>query len=160
MGTEAIPDRWAPFRYFLGAWTGIGEGKPGHGELERRYELVLAEKFIHIQTRAVYEPQEQNLKGEVHEDWGLLGYDETRQAYVLREFHVEGFVNQYTLREMSEDGRKLVFVTEAIENIPSGWKARTTYEILGEDAFRETFDLAAPEKSYDCYITSELHRRP
>jgi len=39
-----------------------------------------------------------------------------------------------------------------------GWRARTTYEILGENEFRETFDLAGPEKEWSCFITNEFKR--
>ena len=63
---------------------------------------------------------------------------------MLREFHVEGFVNQYVLEEWDPDKGRLIFRTEAIENIPLGWQARTTYEILAENTFRETFNLAGP----------------
>jgi hypothetical protein len=48
---------------------------------------------------------------------------------VLRQFHVEGFVNQYVL-EPGSTPERLVFTTEAIENIPAGWRARETIRVL------------------------------
>ena len=94
----------------------------------------------------------------MHEEVGYFSYDANRQKHVLREFHVEGYVNQYLLEDRGPGGQKFVFVTEAIENIPPGWSARTTYEILDENCFRETFELAGPEQEWRCFITNELER--
>ena len=150
-------DQWEIFRYFLGKWKGVGEGKPGLSMAERSYVLTLADQFIKIQDRSVYEPQETNPEGEVHEELGLISFDRGRSKYILREFHVEGFVNQYVLEECI-DGTHLTFLTESIENIPPEWQARTTIEILSDDHFRERFDLAGPGKEWDCYITTEFQR--
>ncbi|MDX1435911.1 MAG: hypothetical protein R3335_03815 [Anaerolineales bacterium] len=151
-------DPWAHFRYFLGSWRGRGDGKPGLSRIERSYRLVLNNRFIQINDRAVYEPQEANPEGEIHEEIGFLSFDESRQTHVLREFHVEGFVNRYVLETCDAEAGQLVFVTEAIENIAPGWSARTTYDILSPDRFRETFDLAGPEKPWACYMTNEFKR--
>jgi hypothetical protein len=52
--------------------------------------------------------------------------DRSRKRIILRQFHVEGFVNQYVQAAPSADGR-LVFVTESIENIqPARGHARLT----------------------------------
>lgn len=152
-------DPWEPFRYFLGRWRGIGSGNPGESQVEREYKLVLNEQFIQIINRSVYEPQERNPEGEVHEDIGYLSFDRSRQRHILREFHVEGYVNQYMLEDWDPGRKTLVLRTEAIENIPPGWQARTTYEILGENEFRETFDLAGPDQEWSCYITNEFKRK-
>jgi hypothetical protein len=66
---------------------------------------------------------------------GFFSYDKTRKKLVLRQFHSEGFVNQY-VSESASDGKSLVFVTEANENIPAGWRARETYRVIGPDEFR------------------------
>ena len=152
-------DPWETFRYFLGQWRGIGSGNPGESQVEREYKLVLNEQFIQIINRSVYEPQERNPDGEVHEDIGFLSFDRSRQRYILREFHVEGYVNQYLLEDGDTARQTLVLRTEAIENIPPGWQARTTYGILGENEFRETFDLAGPGQELSCYITNEFKRK-
>jgi hypothetical protein len=151
-------DPWRPFRYFLGEWRGTGTGRPGTSQAERSYKLVLQDQFVQVHNRSVYEPQESNPEGEVHEDLGLFSYDKAREKYVLREFHVEGYVNQYVAEKWDQEERVLVMTTEVIENIPPGWRARTTYEILSEDEFRETFELAGPSKEWSCYITNDLKR--
>lgn len=161
MNDDRRPDKvdpWERFRYFLGSWKGAGSGKPGESQVEREYQFILNEQFIQISDRAVYEPQERNPEGEVHEEIGFISYDRTREIHILREFHVEGYVNQYVLEDPLPDGGKLVFRTEAIENIPPDWQARTTYEILGDNEFIETFDLAGPGGDWSCFITNEFKR--
>lgn len=153
---SAVP--WEIFRFFLGRWDGTGSGKPSESQVEREYKFVLNDQFIQINDRSVYEPQERNQAGEVHEEIGYISYDRSRDKFVLREFHVEGYVNQYVLEDWEVEGKVLVFKTESIENIRAGWQARTTYEIRGNDEFRETFDLAGPDQEWSCFITNEFKR--
>lgn len=42
------------------------------------------------------------------------------------------------------DGKTFVFVSEAIENIPAGFKARLTYRILDADSFEQTSTSPRP----------------
>jgi len=158
--TTEAPDPWKPFRFFLGEWSGSGKGEPGISRSDRDYSLVLHGRFIQIRNRAIYQPQEANPEGEVHEDLGLLGFDKLRGKYVLREFHVEGFVNQYLIDTTDSEGGKVVMLSEAIENIAPGWRARTTYEILSDDEFREEFDLAGPGKDWERYSATDFKRSP
>lgn len=77
---------------------------------------------------------------------------------MLREFHVEGFVNQYVLEQDESDEAVFRFVTESIENLAPGWRAKTTLEILSPDSFRETFELAGPGKDWACFIMIDFQR--
>ena len=149
---------WTSFEFFIGSWKGTGAGKPGNSEVERTYRLILNEKFMEVINKSTYAPQEKNPKGEVHEDLGLISFDSARKVFVYRQFHVEGFVNQYTLESTADDGKTLTFATESIENIPPGWRARETYRILSPDAFSETFELAAPGKEFEVYSKSNFKR--
>jgi hypothetical protein len=155
---ENPKDIWEKFKYFVGTWDGTGQGQPGVSNTHREYQFVLNGRFLQVQHNAVYKPQEKNPKGETHSDWGLISYDRGRKVFVLRQFHIEGFVNQYVLTEASADGKILVFTTESIENIPAGWRARETYRILSPDEFVEVFELAAPGKEFELYSESR-HRR-
>lgn len=103
--------------------------------------------------------QEKNPKGETHEDWALFSFDRGRKKFLLRQFHVEGFVNQYLLDSKSEDGKTLVFITESIENIPAGWKAKETYRIVNDNEFIEVFELAAPGKEFELYSETRFKRK-
>lgn len=78
---------------------------------------------------------------------------------MLRQFHVEGFVNQYVQTSSTLDGKTFVFTTEQIENIPVGWRARETYRIVSPDEFVEVFELAEPGKDFEIYSESRHTRK-
>jgi hypothetical protein len=151
------PDVWAPLHHMLGRWRGVAEGRPGRGTLEREYRLVLHRRFIEVRNRSTYPPQEKNPKGEVHEDLGYISFDRRRKEFILRQFHVEGFVNTYTMETPSSDTAR-VFTTEAIENIPAGWRARERYSFEAPDVLVEVFELAEPGKDFALYSRCRLDR--
>ena len=122
---------WASiFSKLLHNWKGEGGGEPGKGRYERSYQFILNKKFIEIRNKSTYEPRTQYPNGEVHEDIGYFSYDNGRKTFILRQFHGEGFVNQFRLESISPDKMTIVFITESIENIPAGFRAKETYRIL------------------------------
>jgi hypothetical protein len=147
------PDAFREVAFLVGSWEGQSDGQPGSGTVRRQYERVLNGKFVRVHNTSTYAPQPKNPKGEVHQDVGYFSRDGARNRLVLRQFHVEGFVNQY----VQEPGT-LVFVSEAIENIPAGYRARETYVSLGPDAFEETFELAEPGKDWAVYSRARFTR--
>jgi hypothetical protein len=149
-------DPWVNMKFFIGRWEGTSTGEPGNGTVSRTYEFVLGNKFLQVRNKSTYAPQEKNPKGEVHEDWGFVSYDSGRKKLILRQFHIEGFVNQFVLQ--SESRNEIVFVSESIENIPNGWRARETYRVLGPDEFIERFDLAEPGKDFELYSETRFQR--
>lgn len=155
----AKPDPWQPLRVLLGKWEGEVKGEPGTGRAEREYAFTLNNRFIHVVNKSIYPPQEQNKKGETHEDVGYLSYDKAAKKLVLRQFHVEGFVSHYVVDSISDDGRTLVFLTTAIENIGPGWRGRETYRIISDDEFVETFALAEPGKDFATYSETRFRRK-
>lgn len=143
---------------FIGRWEGSSEGQPGKGTVEREYTRVLKSRFVYVKNRSVYPPQDRNPKGEQHEDIGIFSVDTARNRIVFRQFHIEGFVNQYVQEPQTAD-RTLVFLSESIENIPTGWQARETYTFIGADEFEEIFELAAPGKPFEVYSRARLKRQ-
>lgn len=144
---------------FIGKWQGTSEGQPGTGTLTREYRAVLQDRFIEETNRSVYPPQQKNPKGEVHEHRGFFSFDSARKTVVFRQFHVEGFVNQYVLESPTKPG-VLVFVSEAIENIPKGYRARETYTFISASEFEEVFEIAEPGKDFELYSRARLKRVP
>src|SRR5829696_4284862 len=136
----AAPDRLRPILRLLGTWEGTSQGEPGAGQVRRVYTAILGGRFVRGESRSTYPPQAKNPKGEVHEDISIFSFDRARGSLVLRQFHVEGFVNQYLQDTSAPDGT-VVFTSESIENIPPGWRARETYRFSGADAFEEVFEL-------------------
>lgn len=156
--TPSQDDVWKPLMFLVGNWTGQAEGDPGKGTYVRHYRFIFNNKFIEARNTSTWAPTATNPRGEVHEDIGYISYDKGRRTFVLRQFHIEGFVNQYRLDSISPDGGKIVFVSEAIENIGPGWRARETYQRMGEGEFSETFELAAPDKEFGVYTRAVLKR--
>ena len=81
--------------WLIGEWSGTSEGQPGRGTVERQYERALGGRFIRAKNRVVFPATEKAPKGDVHEDQGWFSFDRSRKRVVLRQFHGEGFVNQY-----------------------------------------------------------------
>jgi hypothetical protein len=153
------PDPWAMLRAFEGAWTGQVAGKAGTGVGEREYRFVLQDTYLYCTNKATFAPQEKNPEGEVHEDWGIFSYDKGRKTFVLRQFHVEGYVNRYALDTLESNDSTLVFITEAIENIPDGWRAKITLTMKNHNQFTEAFQLAPPGKDFGTCIENSWKRR-
>lgn len=150
-------DHWALLRFLLGSWQGSASGQAGEGTASRQYEFVMRQRFIRELNVSTYPPQERNPKGEVHEHQGFFSYDRARKSIVLRQFHVEGFVNQYVLSALSTADR-VIFESEHFENFSNQWRARETYEVMGPDEFVETFELSAPGKPFEVYSRNHFRR--
>ena len=157
--TPTQKDSLAVLAGLVGHWTGTTDGKPGKGTVAREYERILNSRFIQVRSRSSYPPQEKNPKGEEHEEMGIFSFDSSRKRVVFRQFHVEGFVNQYVIDPASTPGR-LTLTTEAIENIPAGWRARETYVLTDSNQLEETFELAEPGKDFEVYTRNRLTRQP
>ncbi len=150
-------DRFGPLRFLAGAWRGDQAGEPGQGTAERTYQFVLNDRFLQETNTSTYPPQDKNKAGEVHHHMSMISYDGARKRFVFRQFHTEGFVNTY-VQEQTTDAKTIVFVTEAIENIPAGYRARETYTILSNDEFRERFEIAEPGREFELYSEAHLKR--
>ena len=152
--------RLAPVRALLGEWDGTAEGEPGKGTVRRSYTLVLGDRFLHEKNVTSYPAQPANPKGEVHEHWSLFDFDRQRDTIILRQFHQEGFVNEYRLDPAVSTPMRLVFESVRFDNLDPAWRARETYEVQGPDAFTETFELAEAGKPSAVYSRSRFTRRP
>ncbi len=150
---------WLPVKPFIGKWAGEGGGSPGKGQYERSYEFIFNKNFVEMKNKSTYPPSTNNPKGEVHEDIGYFSYDKVRKKFKLRQFHIEGFVNTYVLDSISADGKTLVFISEDIENIPGGFRAKETYRLLSDNEMEEIFEVAEPDKEFEVYSTVKLIRQ-
>lgn len=151
------PDRFAALRFLAGTWRGDQAGQPGRGTAERTYQFILNDRFLQETNTSTYPPQEKNKTGEVHHHMSMISYDTARKLFVFRQFHTEGFVNTY-VQQPTADEKTIVFVSEAIENIPPGYRARETYTILSDDEFTERFEIAEPGKEFELYSEARLKR--
>ncbi len=156
-GSADVQQRaWERLRELAGHWGGSGSGMPGTGTVDREYQVILHDQFVFVRNESRFEPQDKNPKGEVHHDWGFYSFDKTRKKVVLREFNGEGYVNQYVLDEIGDDGKRLTFVTESVENGMPGFRARIIIHLDGKNAIREDFDLAFPGKDFKTCVKNKL----
>jgi len=151
------PDRFAALRFLAGTWRGEQAGQPGRGTAERTYQFILNDRFLQENNTSTYPPQEKNRNGEIHHHMSVISYDTARKLFVFRQFHTEGFVNTYVQLPTADD-KTIAFVSEAIENIPAGYRARETYTILSRDEFTERFEIAEPGKDFELYSEAHLKR--
>jgi len=156
---DAPPDRWQPVQFMLGSWQGEAQGEPGKGRVERSYQWVLGKRFIEEQNTSTYEPEAPGTAPEVHEHRSFLSYDRARKTIMLRQFHQEGFVNLYALNAAVSTATRLVFESVGFENLGAEWRARETYEVLSNDEFIETFELAEPGKEFQLYSRNHFKRK-
>jgi len=151
-------DPWAPIKFMVGKWSGTASGNAGDGTVVRDYDFVLKQRFLYEKNTSTYPPQEKNKRGEIHDHVGYISYDKSRKVLVLRQFHVEGFVNQYVINKEASTPTRLVFESESFENFSNKWKARETYDVISPDEFIETFELAPPDKPFQLYGKNHLKR--
>ena len=148
----------APLNRFVGSWRGTGSGEPGDSRVTRNYDPVLGGKFLEERNISTYAPQAANPQGETHFHRGFWSFDRSRSRIIFRQFHLEGFVNQYVATTADFENDVFVLETEAIENIPPGFRARETYRFSGADAFEETFEIAEPGAAFALYSRNRLTR--
>jgi hypothetical protein len=153
----APPADLGALQFFIGRWEGTAEGQPGKGTVKREYVSALRSRVIQATNRSEYPPQPANPKGEVHEDAGTYSFDTGAKVVRFRQYHVEGFVVHYVLEPPAKPGT-FVFTSEALENIPSGYRSRETHVVLGPDEFEEVFELADPGKDFVVYSRTRLKR--
>lgn len=152
----ALADPFAPLRFLAGSWKGDAQVEPGHGISTRTCQFEMKGRFFFVKNRSVWEIGKGKTEAEVHEDRGLFSYDRNGKVLVLRQFHLEDFVNEYHLTGSGPDFRE--FTTVRIENRPPGWLAREVYEIASIDEFVETFYLPEPGKEFEQYAQTRFRR--
>lgn len=159
---EQKTDMWAALRSLQGQWQGQSSGQPGEqpgeGSVVRQYEFILNERFLHERNTSTYPPQEKNKMGEVHQHWSFFSFDKKRKTILFRQFHQESFVVTYVLNPAESSAKKLVFESKQLENVPSTWKARETYELISENEFVETFELAQDGQRFVVYSRAQFRR--
>ena len=154
----AQSDPWSNVRVFEGKWEGSITGKPGKQFSSREYQFLLHDTFLSQRDHSVYEAKSADEMPKIREDFGYFSYDRILKQIVWRQFHSEGFVNEYRLESVSTDGKALEFVTVRIENLAPGWRAKKSYRVLSADEIEETFSLAPPGKDFDVYTLAHLRR--
>ena len=124
---------WNRLRSMVGTWTSGDDD--GVSRTVQTYRLILQDKFLHVQTISTSATDN-------HEDWEILSYDSGRNKVVLRQFVSEGYVSRYVLDEVKADGPTFVFLSEASENAPPGFRLRQTLRFEDEHQITHELELA------------------
>ena len=154
----ARPDPLAPLAPLVGDWTGVGEGEPGTSAASRHAERVHDGRFIRVEGRSVYPKQEKNKSGEVHTSTDVWSYDKARGLIMLRQFDSLGFVSTYAQDKAASREGHIVLVSEHLENVPAGWKARYTYDLISVEEYREHFELDPEGNGFKTYVLGRYLR--
>ena len=154
-------NKFKKFDFLIGKWHGAGSGFGNDKSvINSEFNFVMQGKYIEVINDSKFEPTAKKPNGEHHIDKGFISYDATRDLFVFRQFHVEGFVIQYILADSLSSNSKLVFESEEIENFVPGGKARWTISIVTGNAIETTFDVSMPNKDYQCFGENKLIRMP
>jgi len=147
------------FDFLIGSWSGTGSGFGNDKSvIKSEFKFVMKGKYIEVMNDSKFDPTMKKPNGEHHIDKGFISYDATRNLFVLRQFHIEGFVIRYILDESLSNNSKLVFVSEQIENFVPGGKARWVIAIINGNELETTFDVSMPDKDYQCFGKNKLKR--
>ena len=133
-------------QFLIGSWQGQGEGFGQKSEVEHTYQSLFQGQFIQSKTKSTTRGPDGKVL-EVHEDLGLFSYDGARQLVVMRGFYSEGYVNTYLMEDTGDAKNQLIFTTESTENA-GGMRARLRLQIISEDQYEMTLDLAQGESEF------------
>ena len=159
LNAQEKKDSWEPFRYFVGKWQGTGEGKPGILKSESEFKFIFHEKYMQLNGKSTLTSSDKSKGIQTYEDFAYFSYDAFRNKFVFRRFNSEGIIDQYVLDSISVDKKTFIFLSEAVENIPSGLHGRITWKIVNEKEFTWTFELAPPGKDFEKYVETKLKRK-
>lgn len=155
--SESKPDPLASIACIVGEWTGVGEGQPGVSASVRVTTREHDDQFIRVEGRSVYPRQEKNKTGEVHTSTDWWSFDHARGRIVLRQFDNLGFVSTYVQDLAASTEGRVVLVSEHLENVPAGWRARYAYTCPAEDSYHELFELDSG-KGFETYVSGRFLR--
>jgi hypothetical protein len=153
----AAPDRLAAIAWLVGDWAGVGEGQPGTSASSRHVERMLGGRFIRVEARSIYPRQERNRSGDVHTSLDVWSFDRRRNLLVMRQFDSLGFASTYVQDPAASTAGRLVLVSEQMENVPAGWRARYTFENPAPNEYRELFELDSGT-GYQTYVSNRFLR--
>lgn len=147
------------FGFLIGKWEGTGSGfSSSTSVIHSEFNWMWNKQFIEIKNHSEFKPTTENPEGEIHDDWGVVSYDKSRNTYVFRQFHGEGFVNQYILNDSLSTDKSFIFESEIIENFVPGGTARFTINIKKDTQIETLFDVGFPGKEMACFGNNQLKK--
>lgn len=147
------------FENLIGVWKGTGTGfGNSKSKITASYTWLMNKQYIEVKHHSEFEPTEQNAVGEIHDDLGVISFDKDRNVVVFRQYHNEGFFNEYVLNDSISTPAKLIFETERIENFVPGGRAKFTINVIHQNEIQTVFDVGFPGKEMACFGTNDLQK--
>jgi len=147
------------FENLIGRWEGTGTGFGNSTSVvTAEYIWILNKQFLEVKHHAEFEPTDQNAEGEVHDDLGIISFNKERNVVVFRQYHNEGYFNEYVLNDSLSSPTQLIFESERIENFVPGGRAQFTINVQGTDKIQTVFDVGFPGREMACFGTNELKK--
>lgn len=120
----------------MGEWNGTGSGFGNESStVETFFKSVMNDRYIEFKNESWFEPTSNTPE---------------RDLIFIRQFQVEGYINQYILADSLSNDTMLVFESESIENFVPGGKARWTIKKISDNQIETIFDVAFPNSDYSC----------
>lgn len=148
------------FNSLIGKWEGTGSGfNSSKSVIQSEFNRIMNNNFIEVKNHSEFEPTPQKPEGEIHEDWGVISFNKSREKIIFRQFHVEGFVIQYTLNDSLSNESTLIFESEYIENFVPGGTARFTINLKSDTDIETLFHVGFPGKEMSCFGSNRLKKQ-
>lgn len=148
------------FNNLIGKWEGTGEGFGSSTSIVKsEFNWIMNNNFIEVINRSEFKPTLQKPEGEIHEDFGIISYNKASKVIIYRQYHTEGFYNEYILADSLSNENILVFDTEKIENFVPGGRARETIIIKSNSEIETRFDVGFPGKEMTCMGKNKLIKK-
>lgn len=145
------------FDFLIGNWVGSGTGiGKSKSEISASFSYTVGNTYIEVNHHTEFEPSDKRMKGDIHDDWGMISYDKQREVYVYRQFNIEGFYNQFILIDSLTNENIFVFETEQTENVVVGSKTRFTVKKINNFEIETYYDLSLPDKEFANYSRNKL----
>jgi len=132
---------WGGFRFLLGEWVGLGQGKPGEGTGYFSFAFDLQERILVRRNHTEY-PAAQGRPGFSHDDLMVIYRDDATKSVRAVYFDNEDHVIHYTAG-FSADNKTLILLSDLL---PSQPRFRLTYSQVKEGDLVIKFEIAPPGK--------------
>ncbi len=144
---KPLAERWAPFQFLIGNWTGIGSGKPGESAGFSSFLFELNQNILIRKNKVDFPAKPGEKSGPTHEDLMII-YQQTGDTlihaiYFDNEGHVINYLAIFPAKQPS-----VIFESEGGEK---SMRFRLIYELLADGQLSIEFAMAPSGGDFKTY---------